>query len=232
MSRVLVVLHAATEPLGALAEPLAEAGLQLDVRLMPSALPSSLGDHGGVVVMGGSMGVYESDRYPFLRSEMALLREALDRGCPTLGVCLGSQLLAAAGGARVFPGPDPEVGWLPVERVAEDPWLAGWPGRFEPLQWHGDTFDLPSGATLLASSTAYRHQAFRLGAALGLQFHVEATELMARTWMMDDTLPPRWRPPAGHRERCGTAVAAMAPLVLSLGRAFAQAIDSFAARRR
>jgi GMP synthase (glutamine-hydrolysing) len=222
--RVLVVLHAVSESLGMLAQPLSEAGLTLDTRLMPRALPASLADHAGIVVMGGSMGVYEAERFPFLSEEIALLREALAAGIPALGVCLGSQLLAAAGGGRVYPGSAPEVGWLPVERVADDPWLAGWPRHFAPLHWHGDTFELPVGAALLASSAAYAHQAFRLGGALGLQFHVEATEEMARSWMEDEGLPPAWRPQAGQALRCRDAAAAMAPLAANLGRALAAQI--------
>jgi GMP synthase (glutamine-hydrolysing) len=224
MARVLVVLHAATEPLGALAPALADAGLTLDVRLTPEPLPSSLDEHQGIVVMGGSMGVYESNKFRFLCTEIELLREALRLGLPALGVCLGSQLLAAAGGARVYPGPAPEVGWRPVERIADDPWLAGWPTRFEPLNWHGDTFELPPRASLLASSLMYPHQAFRLGSALGLQFHVEATEEMARGWMQDPTLAPAWRPPAEDLARCGEASAAMAPLAAHLGQALAAAV--------
>ncbi len=228
MSRLLVVLHAASEPLGALSRPLAECGLELDVRLQPATLPGSLAGHDGVVVMGGSMGVYESDRFPFLQAEIDLLREALAAGRPALGVCLGSQILAAAAGARVYQGPGPEVGWGPVERIADDPWLAGWPRRFEPLHWHGDTFDLPAGATLLASSAAYPHQAFRVGSALGLQFHVEATEEMARAWMEEETVPAAWRPPRGQLERSGPAAAAMAPLAEALARALATAVRSSA----
>jgi GMP synthase (glutamine-hydrolysing) len=218
------VLHAATEPLGALAPPLAEAGLDLDVRLVPEPLPPSLDGYRGIVVMGGSMGVYEADRFPFLHAEIALLRQALDRRLPALGVCLGSQILAAAGGARVYPGPAPEVGFLPVERIADDPWLEGWPRRFEPLHWHGDTFDLPEGARLVASSAAYERQAFRLGSALGLQFHVETTEGMSRAWMQDPSLAPAWRPPESDLVRCATASAAMAPLVAGLGGALARAM--------
>jgi GMP synthase (glutamine-hydrolysing) len=222
MARLLAVLHAAAEPLGALEAPLTAGGLLLDVRLAPTPLPVSLAEHDGIVVMGGSMGVYESDRFPFLLREIELLRDALARARPALGVCLGSQLLAAAGGGRVFPGGRPEVGWHPVERVADDPWLAGWPRRFEPLHWHADTFDLPPGATLLASSAAYPHQAFRLGSGLGLQFHVEATEEMSSAWMDEETLAREWQPASGQRERCAAAAAAMAPLARSLASALAR----------
>ncbi len=224
MHAVLVVLHAATEPLGALGPPLVDAGLTLDERLVPGPLPPSLDGYQGIIVMGGSMGVYEADRFPFLRTEIALLSQAIARGLPALGVCLGSQILAAAGGARVYPGPAPEVGFHAVERIADDPWLEGWPERFEPLHWHGDTFELPRGATLLASSSAYRHQAFRLGNALGLQFHVETTEQMAVSWMCDPGLAEAWRPPATDLARCAEASAAMAPLAAGLGRALAGAI--------
>ena len=226
MSRVLVVLHGPAEPLGALAPPLAAAGLATDTRVSPAGrLPPDLRGYAGIVVMGGTMGAYEADRHPFLGEEIRLLREALDQDVPALGVCLGSQLLAAAGGARVYRGATgPEVGWFPVTRLADDPWLEGWPRSFEPLSWHGDTFDLPKGARHLASSERYPQQAFRLGSGLGLQFHVEATAELARDWFRDPDLPAPWRPPAEHVARSNEAAALMEPLAMSLGRAFAAAV--------
>ncbi|HXB54096.1 MAG TPA: gamma-glutamyl-gamma-aminobutyrate hydrolase family protein [Vicinamibacteria bacterium] len=218
MKRILVVLHSESEPLGALAEPIGAAGLRTDTRLAPDSLPGSLGGYGGLIVMGGSMGVYEADRFPFLSLEIALLREALNARLPTLAVCLGSQLLAAAGGARVYAGPAPEVGWWPVIRLAEDPWLADWPSRFAPLHWHRDTFDLPQGSVQLASSELYPHQAFRLGSALGLQFHVEATAAMAREWMREASAP------ADQQSLSEEAASRMAPLVAKLGQAFAREV--------
>jgi GMP synthase (glutamine-hydrolysing) len=225
MARVLAVLQSSAEPLGALEPPIAALGHAFETRVMPGPLPSTLAGYGGLIVMGGTMGVYEADRYPFLTDEIRLLREALDSGLPALGICLGSQLLAAAGGARVYPGgAGIEVGWLPVTRRAADPWLAGWPASFEPLHWHGDTFDLPEGAMLLASSAAYPHQAFRLGSGLGLQFHVEATAGLVRDWFLDPALPESWRPAPEHLARTGEAAARMAPLVHGLGTAFAREI--------
>jgi GMP synthase-like glutamine amidotransferase len=230
VKRVLAVLHAPAEPLGLLERPLRGAGLVIETTLAEAGLPPSLEGHSGLVVMGGPMGVYEADRYPFLVAEEELLREALRRGLPTLGVCLGAQLLAAAGGVRVFRGPAPEVGWAPVRRVADDAWLRGWPRTFEPLHWHGDTFDLPEDAVLLASSSCYAQQAFRLGSGLGLQFHVEATAEMARAWMRDPDLPPAWRLDTGQVERCEAAAAAMTPLAVGLAEAFARAVLEAEAR--
>jgi GMP synthase (glutamine-hydrolysing) len=212
---VLVILHSIAEPLGALAAPISTAGLQTDTCLAFESLPGSLTAYSGLVIMGGTMGVYEGGRYPFLGAEIGLFRQALFAGIPALGICLGSQLLAAAGGARVYRGPAPEVGWAPVTRLAEDPWLAEWPQVFEPLHWHGDTFDLPAGATHLASSERYSHQAFRLGSALGLQFHVEATGAMAGDWMREAAAPPE------QVSRGEEAASRMAPLAAALGRAFA-----------
>jgi GMP synthase (glutamine-hydrolysing) len=218
VKRILVVLHSESEPLGALAEPIGAAGLRADTRLAFESLPPSLAGYGGLIVMGGSMGVYEADRYPFLSLEIALLREALSARLPTLGVCLGSQLLAAAGGARVYAGRAPEIGWWPVLRLADDPWLAGWPRRFLPLHWHRDTFELPTGSVHLVSSELYPHQGFRLGSALGLQFHVEATAAMGREWMQEAGAP------ADQLRRSEEAASSMAPLVAALGHAFAMEV--------
>jgi len=138
-----------------------------------------------VVVMGGPMGAYEDDMHPWLVAEKALLGAAADAGVPCLGVCLGSQLLAASIGGRAFPGPAPELGVLDVELTVAgraDPVLSSLGERFTVLQWHGDTFDLPPDAVVLASSAAYPHQAFRWRNAFGVQFHAEVTPDMADDW--------------------------------------------------
>ncbi|MEX0878792.1 MAG: type 1 glutamine amidotransferase [Thermoanaerobaculia bacterium] len=224
MSRILAVLHTEAEPLGTLAPSLTAASLAVETRLAPEGLPTSIAGYSGLVVMGGPMGVHEAERYSFLRTELELLHEALAHRVPILGVCLGSQLLAAAAGARVYTGPAPEVGWLSVRRLADDPWLRGWPETLEPLHLHGDSFDLPVGAVHLASSALYAHQAFRVGSALGLQFHVEATPAMARAWLGDPGLPERWRPPAGQLEVSEQAAGRLAPLAAALALGFADAV--------
>jgi GMP synthase (glutamine-hydrolysing) len=139
-----------------------------------------------VLAMGGPMGAGDDGDHPWLGAEKQLVREAVEAGRPFLGVCLGVQLLAASLGARVYEAEQPEVGLLPVELTPEgreDPLFAGLGDPLVSLQWHGDTFDLPSGAVRLASSSSIPNQAFRAGErAYGVQFHLEVTGEMAREW--------------------------------------------------
>jgi GMP synthase (glutamine-hydrolysing) len=136
-----------------------------------------MGDAAGLIVMGGPQSVYEQDKFPFLRDEMRLIEDALKHAKPILGVCLGSQLLATALGASVYPVRQKEIGW---HRVSLTPSAAvngifeGEPRSLTAFHWHGDIFDLPRGATLLASSALTANQAFRYGKnAYGLLFHME-----------------------------------------------------------
>lgn len=181
MARIRVVEHVAPETPGAIGEALARAGHELET-IRPfrgERVPRSIGDAAALVVMGGPMGVYEADRHPHLRDEIALLEDAVARGVPVLGVCLGSQLLAAALGARVAPGPAKEIGWFPVElseAAASDALLRGLGPGIEPLHWHGDRFELPRGAVTLGSSARTPIQGFRHGEHVyGLLFHLEVT---------------------------------------------------------
>jgi GMP synthase (glutamine-hydrolysing) len=168
----------------------------------------------GLVVMGGPMAAYETDKYPFLAEECSLIAELVRRNRRVLGVCLGAQLLARALGARVFPGQGPEIGFGFVELTAEGKRdaLLGPNGPSVPVfHWHGDTFDLPAGATLLASSAEYLHQAFRFGCrAYGLQFHIEPDLNTWSAW--GEHLPPALIERAGRRrnvvERVGRSIIA------------------------
>ena len=179
--KVYALQHVATEPLGIIADALQARGVSAQyVRpYAGEAVPRSLDDAAGLVVMGGPMGVYQQDEFPFLRDEIRLIERALGDGKPALGVCLGSQLLAAALGAEVRKGERKEIGWFAVSLTGEgrrDPLFANAPPRFTAYHWHGDVFDLPRGAAGLASSEQTRHQAFRFGANVyGLLFHLEAT---------------------------------------------------------
>ena len=142
-----------------------------------------------VVLMGGPMGVYQTDTHPWIVHEIERLRDRLAADRPTLGVCLGAQLIAAALGAPVYPGPEPEIGFAPIAlseggRAGPLRHLDGCPV----LHWHGDTFDLPAGTELLASSGLYVRQAFRRGdVVLALQFHAEmGLDPRFESWIADN----------------------------------------------
>jgi len=139
-----------------------------------------------LIVLGGAMGANDDHRHPFLADLKQLIRSVVTGGIPYLGVCLGGQLLAAALGAQVVSNRWEELGTLPVQLTAEglvDPLFKGLQEQFSSFQWHHDSFDLPDGAVLLASSAVCPHQAFRFGAnAWGLQFHPEVTEQIIRDW--------------------------------------------------
>jgi GMP synthase-like glutamine amidotransferase len=133
------------------------------------------------------MNVYEEDRYPFLIEEDLFIKEAIQRGKSILGICLGAQLIAKALGAKVFKAPVKEIGWYDVSltRIGSiDPFFSHLPRTFSVFQWHGDTFEIPHSAILIATSSLVPHQAFRYGDnAYGLQFHLEVTQDIIREWM-------------------------------------------------
>ena len=186
MTDAIVVQHVAPEPPGAIGDALEAADVSLRF-VRPYAgdrVPTDIGGASGLVVMGGPMGVYEANRHSFLKDEMRLIEDALHHDIPVLGVCLGSQLLAAALGASVRPSGRQEIGWHTVRLspVAQsDPLWTGVEPEFVAYHWHGDVFDLPKGAVSLASSTLTEHQVFRSGArAWGFLFHIEVTRALVR----------------------------------------------------
>jgi GMP synthase (glutamine-hydrolysing) len=183
---LLVLQHIACEPPAAFEDELRSRGLDLvRVELDEGDPLPDWRDFAGTIVMGGPMGAYEEEAHPWLVEEKRAIRAAAHAGHPVWGVCLGAQLLAGALGAAVYPGPEAEVGLLAVElspAAAGDPVFRHAPPSFPTLQWHGDTFDLPTGATLLASSPAYRNQAFVFERAYGLQFHLEVSPELATAW--------------------------------------------------
>lgn len=185
--RVLVLQHIACEPPGAYEDVLLENGATIQrVELDEGDPLPDWREFDAIVAMGGPMSANDDDTLPWLRAEKRAIGEAVRAGLPYWGVCLGVQLLAASLGARVYVGPAPEVGVLPVTLTDDglaDPVFAGLPREQFSLQWHGDTFDLPEGAVLLARSPLYPHQAFRWGSrAYGVQFHLEVSPQMAREW--------------------------------------------------
>ena len=174
--RVCVVQHVAFEGPGAIGPWLERRGATVRrVALHESASLPKLDEFDALVVMGGPMGVHDSDRHPWLAAERELLARAMHAERPVLGVCLGAQQMAAALGAHVAPGPGREIGWWPVH--AEDESKAvGLCDASTVFHWHGDQFDLPPGARLVASSPICPCQGFLWGRrTLGLQFHLETT---------------------------------------------------------
>ncbi|MFW5688052.1 MAG: type 1 glutamine amidotransferase [Spirochaetota bacterium] len=152
------------------------------VRLWEGERPD-LNDTRVLVVMGGPMSVSDTDRHPWLDGELKLIARAIDAGVPTLGVCLGAQLIAASLGAAVFPARDKEIGWWPVEFVLPSALPSAWsrlsralPARATVMHWHGDTYELPAGATRLAWTALVPEQGFLYGDHVAaLQFHLEST---------------------------------------------------------
>ena len=176
MKRVLVVQHEPFEGPGTLGQALSGCELRLVRTFAGDPVPARLAED-GLVVLGGGMGVYEADRHPHLRDEMRLLEAAVRDGRPALGICLGSQLLAAARGGSVVKAPRKEIGWFEVDLLpatTDDALFAGAPASFAAFHWHGDAFTLPRGAVPLAATAMTPLQAFRAGArAWGVQFHLE-----------------------------------------------------------
>ncbi|MDE2109456.1 MAG: glutamine amidotransferase [Gammaproteobacteria bacterium] len=205
MKSLLAIRHVPFEDLGSLEAPLAEAGYSFRYVDAPSMDFARLTQANWdlLVVLGGPIGVDEQDDYPFLRDELQLLEDRFKRRGPTLGICLGAQLVAHALGARVHKARTVEIGWKPLKLTAA--------GQDSSLQyftspvfhWHGDAFDLPAGARLLASTENCPHQAFSFGGTLlALQFHPEVTARGLEQWYVGHTgeLRKHGLPVAGLRQ--------------------------------
>jgi GMP synthase (glutamine-hydrolysing) len=191
MKTVLAIRHMHFEDLGSFEDAFRDRGYQVrtcDVGVDELAGIDPLAPD-ILATLGGPIGVYEDNRYPFIKDELRILRQRLDAKRPTLGFCLGAQMMAGALGARVYPGPRKEIGWAPITLTPE-----GQSGPLRHLEnvpvlhWHGDTFDLPAGAKLLASTPITQNQAFSLGPnVLALQFHMEAEPKGLERWLIGHT---------------------------------------------
>lgn len=189
MKSAIAIRHVGFEDLGAFAPALRAAGYHVDywdigeqeLRALEPVETDLL------IVLGGPIGVYEDAAYPFLAEETAILEQRLAANRPTLGICLGAQLIARAAGARVFPSGAKEIGFAPITltEAGRSSCLAPFANEPMTLHWHGDTFDLPAGATRLASTDLCENQAFAMGPNIvGFQFHPEAPAKGFEKWLV------------------------------------------------
>lgn len=184
--KILSIRNINIETLGTLEPLFLSDGFQIEeVNAQKDRVPFSPGQYNAIVILGGPMSAY--DNLSYLAREQELIRNAIRKEIPILGICLGSQLIAQAIGGRVHRGPKKEIGWSQVILTPN-----GHKSLFNGIrhktlrvfQWHGDTYDLPETAKIMASSTLYP-QAFRFGSAFGIQFHLEVDGEMIRTWLQE-----------------------------------------------
>ncbi len=192
MMPVLIIKNIPTEGPGTIIEFLGREGI--DYKIVEAGLGEKIPpveDFSSLIIMGGPMAVYEMDQYPFLKDVSTIIEKAIKLKKKVLGICLGAQLIAHVLGARVYPGKEKEIGWLSISSTLDGARDEVFRTFVEPVgptmvvQWHGDTFDLPSGAIRLASSKLYPNQAFRYENCFALQFHIEVTPKMIREWFQE-----------------------------------------------
>jgi GMP synthase-like glutamine amidotransferase len=196
---VLILKNIAAEGPGTIEDFLEKEDIPFSiVELGSGEISPPLEQYNTLIVMGGPVGVYEMERYPQIMIATRIIREAINRDMKVLGICLGSQMIAHCLGAEVYPGSEKEIGWHHIEltgeglkdylirRFAIHPSVGDFWRKIKVFHWHGDTFNVPHGAVLLASSQLYKNQAFRYGDKIyGFQFHIEVTKDMIRDWFQD-----------------------------------------------
>ena len=186
MPKILSVQNIRFETLGLLEQMFLHDGYHVEkVNAQTESVTTSPFEYDAIVILGGPMSVY--DDLPFLQKEQELIRNAMKNDTPILGICLGSQLIAQAAGGRVYKGKKKEIGWYDVYLTpasSNDIFKGITDKTIRIFQWHGDTYDLPANTKILAYSDLYP-QAFRIGSAVGVQFHFEVNEFLIQTWMKE-----------------------------------------------
>lgn len=183
--KVLAIRHVRAEHLGTIEEILTKNKISFEyIDISEGEKPKTLSDTSLIIILGGYMGAYEEQKYPFLKDEFKIVEEAIKRNIPILGICLGDQILARVLSANVFKGEKgKEIGWMKVFRSGEKERIfLDFPDEIEVFQWHGDTFEIPKGAKRIFSSEKYENQAFTYKNSVGIQFHPEITKEMILEW--------------------------------------------------
>lgn len=189
--RVLIVQHVPWEKPGRILDNLEDLGLETMTITIADKKKPKLPDFGevcGVVLMGGPMGALDFDKYPGLKAEAKLVKACVAVNKPLLGVCLGHQIIATALGGQLKSGGGKEIGFSPIKQVNKHDFFSMWDKQMNVLHWHSDVVGLPKGAQLLARSSETKVQAFRLGSALGMQFHLEVTPSLLEEWLSEPSM--------------------------------------------
>lgn len=186
MKKVVAIRHVEIEHLGIIEDYLQQRDFTIEYIDTPKGqkLKLPVEEYSFIVILGGYMGVYESDLYPFLKYEFEIIEQSLKYQITLFGICLGCQMLAEVLGGKVYKGErGKEIGFFNIEKISENVLFSDFPKNFKAFQWHGDTFTLPKEAERIFKNEIYDNQGFIFKKAVGLQFHIEVNEKMIKQWI-------------------------------------------------